>query len=192
MNRIVGYYVGHRLALLCLLPPACCSRPTRPAVFSAGRRFAPSAPAWTDSNTGKRVMKSPDRHRTARSLSSAWRIDPNEPNAWGAPLCAVTVSRLVLGKRCRRCGESEALGLAVSSPPLSAVGRSTSYRRTGRTPGALPPHAQTNGLHTCGASNHYRPRRPGLVQPLRLPAKGPTTLRMGVISGSWPLLVISH
>jgi hypothetical protein len=72
-------------------------------------------------------------------LEKGWR----EPNGGVAPLCPVTLSRFVCGKRCRRLDEFKALGLGVP-PPESAVGRGASNRPSNRAHGRagerrLPP-----------------------------------------------------
>jgi hypothetical protein len=108
------------------LTAASCSTADPAHRFHCGATLQAVEPrGWTNSSAGTLIMTSPEPHRVARTLANhgrqAGRIGSLEPNAGVAPLCPVADAALFVGKRVRRRGGFEALGLAVP-PPLVGGG----------------------------------------------------------------------
>jgi hypothetical protein len=101
------------------LTAVSCSRPTRPAASTAGRRFTPSARGWTNSSAGKLAMKVWNLHLPKWILGGhrwrAWPVEAFKSNAGVAPLWLVTANRFVLGKKVRSRGEFGILSVRRSA-----------------------------------------------------------------------------
>jgi hypothetical protein len=147
------------------------SRLTPPTAFTAGRPCRRSARGWTGSNAEERVIRSPEPHRTARTLNNHWWIDPIEPNAGLASLCPVTSSRFVGGGK----------GPTARQVRDAGVERSTS-RVGGWYLGRLGPSGARSAELLKRQPSRLR-RAPAIYRSPRLAPPGASTAKGGYRSG---------